>query len=342
MKSYWRFVSSLTIAKWDPPSKLWKWFLLFLAMPGYLAFSQELTPKTMAITVDDLPYAGSLLEHKGKDATWIQKRTGLLLDALAAEAVSATGFVNESKLLVSQELDARVAVLAQWLGAGMDLGNHTFSHLSLSQVTPQEFEADILRGEMVTRWLLKEQGKDLRFFRYPFNHRGPSAAIRDRVHEFLEGHGYRVAPFTLDHSDYLFNSAYIKAHRLGNNTQLRRIKTAYLDHLREKIAFFEKLSMQLFKREIPQILLIHANELNTDCMAELLAVIKNLGYRFVSLENALKDEAYKTPDQFVGTYGPSWLHRYSVTLGVPMVERKGKKFPAFLLDEPDPPSWILD
>ncbi len=56
------------------------------------------------------------------------------------------------------------------------------------------------------------------------------------------------------------------------------------------------------------------------------------GYRFVSLEKALEDEAWRTPDLFVGTNGPSWLHRFSLALDRPMR----------LKDEPDPPDWVIE
>jgi hypothetical protein len=41
-------------------------------------------------------------------------------------------------------------------------------------------------------------------------------------------------------------------------------------------------------------------------------MIERRGYRWVTLGEAMKDPAYKTPDDFVGTNGPSWLHRWRV------------------------------
>ena len=45
----------------------------------------------------------------------------------------------------------------------------------------------------------------------------------------------------------------------------------------------------------------------------------------------MKDSAYATPDNFVGTYGPSWLHRWRVS----------KKLSPRMKDEPEPPPWIV-
>ena len=43
-------------------------------------------------------------------------------------------------------------------------------------------------------------------------------------------------------------------------------------------------------------------------------------------------EAYRTPDGFIGAYGPSWLHRWRISL----------EMPNRLRDEPDPPVWIQE
>jgi hypothetical protein len=48
----------------------------------------------------------------------------------------------------------------------------------------------------------------------------------------------------------------------------------------------------------------------------------------VTLEEALKDEAYARPDTYVGAWGISWLHHWELTEGRP-------RSPS-----PDPPAWI--
>ena len=59
------------------------------------------------------------------------------------------------------------------------------------------------------------------------------------------------------------------------------------------------------------------NRLNADAMPELLRRLRMRGYIFVTLDSVMDDEAYATPDRFVGRYGPSWLHRWRVALGQP-------------------------
>ncbi|HVE57938.1 MAG TPA: hypothetical protein VNB22_13985, partial [Pyrinomonadaceae bacterium] len=59
--------------------------------------------------------------------------------------------------------------------------------------------------------------------------------------------------------------------------------------------------------------------------------LKKRGYKFVSLEEALKDEAYRLPDNFVRRNGISWLHRWALD--------KGKE--NILPDEPKTPDFVL-
>jgi hypothetical protein len=94
------------------------------------------------------------------------------------------------------------------------------------------------------------------------------------------------------------------------------------------VAFFEQRSVEVVGREIPQILLIHASQLNADLMPDLLAMFKRRGYSFVTLRQALADPAYSLPESYVGRGGFSWIHRWSQTMGLP---NKG---------EPDPPAWV--
>jgi hypothetical protein len=109
---------------------------------------------------------------------------------------------------------------------------------------------------------------------------------------------------------------------------------AYLAHLDTMLEFFEGESRELFSREIPQILLVHANRLNAAVLPAMLDRMQARGYRFVTLDEALRDAAYRSPDEYVGPAGPSWLHRFFVA--------KGRDMMTSLRGEPDPPRFIQD
>lgn len=307
-------------------------FVLLLIFLAPLAVRCEPAARTLAITIDDLPYipgqgqataAGSLADAR--------RATEAILGALARHKAPAVGFVNEVRLQMPDERDARVALLKRWVDAGMVLGNHTFSHPRLQDTPPERYQDEIVRGDVVTRQLMEGKGAPL-FFRYPYNSTGPTKEIKEGIQAFLRARGYRLAPFTVEHADYIFDRIRSAAREKGDRELEARNRSAYLAHLDTMLDFAERLSRETFGREIPQVFLIHASDLNADCLDEMLAKMEKRGYRFVSLEEALKDPAYSTPDEYVGPAGISWLHRWSVSLGLPMKLR----------DEPDPPKWVLD
>jgi peptidoglycan/xylan/chitin deacetylase (PgdA/CDA1 family) len=277
--------------------------------------------RQVAITIDDLPRGGDTLQ--GRDFAAIRAMTVKLLGPL--RGVPLIGFVNAGRAESLSDADLQ-AVLKIWLDHGATLGNHTWSHPDLNEVPLEKYEADLLRGEPA---VVQALGHRPVYFRHPFLHAGQDAATRRGLEQFLAAHGYRIAPVTLDNSDWMFAAVYAPA--LHNDPPLaERVKQAYLGYMESIFAFFEARSKEVVGREFPQILLIHASQLNADTMPELLAMMRRRGYAFVSLETALQDEAYRLPDEYYGPGGFSWIHRWSKTKGM---TPKG---------EPDEPAWIAE
>jgi hypothetical protein len=96
---------------------------------------------------------------------------------------------------------------------------------------------------------------------------------------------------------------------------MRRVADAYVPYMEEMFGFYERLSTDLFGREIPQVLMLHANALNAERFGQLARMMERRGYKFISLEEALKDKAYEMPDTYTGPTGISWLQRWAITRG---------------------------
>lgn len=285
--------------------------------------------RTVAVTVDDLPFVAHGLPLEA-----VARLTHDLVASLAARKVKAVAFVNEDKLLVPGEVDARIALLTEWLDAGMELGNHTFGHPGLTKTPLAAMEDAVVKGEAVTRWLLERRGKTPKWFRHPYTQTGTTRETRDAFEAFLASRGYTVAPFTIEHEDWVFASADAKLAAAGDTAGQARLLAAYLDDFDTRCSFYEERSRALFGREIPQILLSHANALNARAMPLLLERLEKRGYTFVTLDEALSDPAWKSPDGYFGKWGPSWLHRFAAARG----EDVGKLFAA----EPEAPKWVQE
>jgi hypothetical protein len=101
-------------------------FRLCLAALLATTLTSTTASREVAVTIDDLPTISVL----GNDLEAAQHTTTALLAALARNQVPAIGFVNEGKLRTDGQVDPRrVALLRQWLDTGLELGNHTFSHV---------------------------------------------------------------------------------------------------------------------------------------------------------------------------------------------------------------------
>lgn len=280
--------------------------LLFLT-----ALAAQQPNRTVAITIDDLP---AVAVSASGDWTQVTER---LLATLRQYQVPAVGFVNERKLYVDNALDSsRVGLLSAWLRAGHELGNHTFAHRGAHQTPLAEYLDGIGQGEIVTRELARRAGRPFRYFRHPQLHTGRTLAYRDSVNRFLAAHGYVVAPVTVDNQEWVYALGYVRARDRGDTALMRRVVEHYLRHLDSAFAYSERLSRTLFDREIPLVLLLHANELNADHLHTVLQRLKTQGYRFVALDQVLLDSAYRSPDRYVGPMGMSWLIRWAETRGV--------------------------
>ena len=282
------------------------------------------------LTFDDLPAqrARSLPAERVVD---INKK---LVTLLAARKIPGIGFVNENKLEVGGELDPqRVELLELWLEAGLELGNHAYSHPDLNRTPLEDYLADILRGERVTRVLLESRDRKLRYFRHPYLRTGTDLKTKQAVETFLETHGYSVAPVTIDNSEWIFARAYDEALDRDDSDLQSRLGAAYVNYMVEMTVYYEGQSRALFDREIPQVLLLHANALNAQHLSKLIDRLRERSYNFVDLDTALSDPAYESPDTYVGGRGITWLHRWALTREVDR---------SMFAGEPATPEWVQE
>src|SRR6266567_9118689 len=174
-------------------------------LSGAAAAFQSQSARSVAITFDDLP---GVVHAKGDDLASIQKINRKLLLVLTKHHVPATGFVIGSNSLGRADTRERVGVLQEWLSAGMEIGNHTYSHLDFNNVTLGEFERDTVRDEGALRPLLEKNSRPLRFFRFPYNHVGDTSEKKQEFQRFLAEHHYEIATCTVENADWAFDVVY--------------------------------------------------------------------------------------------------------------------------------------
>ena len=299
--------------------------LLVLIITGLSTFGQK---KQVCFSFDDLPVVSYGITDQGYQKNLMNK----LILSLKKNKIPAIGFVNEIKLFDNKNMSAfQFGLLKSWINNNLEIGNHTYTHSDYNTTTFNDYSLDILKGEAVTKKILKEKGKMIKYFRHPYLHVGNTKAKADSLSDFLVNHGYTVAPVTIDNEDYLFALAYKRAQDKKDYPLKLKIGTDYINYMEKKVQYFEKEANRLFGRDIRQILLVHASSLNSDYVDSLAFMFRRNNYEFISLDKALEDNAFKSEISKYGNWGISWIDKWAMSQG-----KKGD----FFKDEPITPDYI--
>ncbi len=294
-----------------------------------LAQAPAAAQRTVAITVDDVPGALPNNDYDVGSLEKVQHINRDLTAALKSHHAWAIGFVNERKVQVPSERDARTALLKMWLDRGLTLGNHTYTHFDFNDAGLMKYEDDTVRGDTITRPLMLAAGQTEKYFRHPYLDTGPTNEAKTAFEQFLKDRGYTIAPVTVEDADYLFNDVLAYAREKKDKKLAEKTQKAYLDYVTTSFDYEESESRKLFGREIPQVVLLHDDELNAENLDAVLKILEARGYKFVTLDEAMADPAYATANLYVGSAGISWIERWKIALGQKVDIEKG----------PEPPDW---
>jgi peptidoglycan/xylan/chitin deacetylase (PgdA/CDA1 family) len=262
----------------------------------------------VALTFDDLPAAGDL--PAGDKRSRIA--TALTAELNTNHLTGTYGFVNAVKL--ENDPDAQQA-LHIWVDAGMNIGNHTWSHPSINNGSVEDFEHDIERNE--TALSQYAGGRDWHWFRYPFLWEGETLEKRHAVRAYLREHGYLVAQVTLEFADYAWNPAYARCVAKQDETAIAWLRQSYLENAAEDIRLGREEERIAFGHEIPNVLLLHATAFTTLMLPELIDQLRKEGFRFAPLAKVEKNVAYaQDPDaalQYGGTLPDQFMDSRHLT-----------------------------
>lgn len=206
----------------------------------------------------------------------------------AAHAPPTYGFVNGQRV---EDHPTTVAVLAAWRNAGFPLGNHTWSHMNLDQVSLQNFESDIEKDEPLLQ--LQMKGADWYWFRFPYLAEGNTIQKKNGIRVYLAQHGYKIAGVTMSFDDYNWNEPYARCSEKHDAVKIHWLEVSYLRAAEDDIAYRHAMTEQLFGHDIPYVLLMHIGAFDARMLPRLLTVYRRHGFTFVSLADAEKDPFYR-------------------------------------------------
>lgn len=248
----------------------------------------------VAFTFDDLPAHGDLPPGE----TRLQIAESILRTLHEQHMPPTYGLINAERL---EKNPGDLAVLKAWRAAGNPLGSHTYSHPSINDLTPDQFEADIARNEPVLSKLMK--GQDWHWLRYPFLLEGDTLEKRHAVRAYLQQNHYQIAQVSLDFGDYLWNAPYARCMVKNDDQAIRNLRASYLDTADKYITVFRDLTHTLYGREIAYILLLHIGAFDAKMLPDLIDLFRRRGFTFTTLPEAMKDPVYREDPDMALKYG---------------------------------------
>ncbi len=280
---------------------------IFLLAGILLIFScQKANAVDVAITVDDIPVGGPL----PPDTTEMDIVNQMLAVFKKHHVEGVYGFVIGNKPNDNADL---VKVLQTWVDNGQLLGNHTYSHLDLANVTSQEYIDDIKKNEPILAEIMGD--KNYRYFRYPYLSEGNTQEKRNSVRQFLFANHYKIAEDTLDFFDYNWSNAYVRCKIKNDPEAIKWMQQSYLDQAVKALGVSRQESQALFHRDIKYVLLIHFRAFNALMLDKLLTAYEEKGVKFVPLTEALNDEAYELNPNFISSRGYIFLDQLRMAKG---------------------------
>jgi peptidoglycan-N-acetylglucosamine deacetylase len=258
-------------ARAETNPKLFEGLELALTINGMV--TSQVNPE---INPDDLCYAQDTRENFDK-----------LVKALADNQIPPT-----VDFIEGDTFDAGLE--AEWLRSGNLLGNYSYDRRKAKNNSPKEFVDNIARNDQLLAQLWKGFPQKRKYFRYPHLKAIRNGPDREIVKAYLKQNSYVEVPITIDAQDALFAQMYCGAQAKGDSDCANLLKANFFSLLLDTTTKARAIAREVAGREIKHILVIRANQLTCDTLAEMLAWFKGLGARFISLDEALSDPIYAT------------------------------------------------
>lgn len=256
-------------------------------------------PLRLHLSFDDAPW----MQERGDTVPDVQRVAALnasIVAMLEEEGVPASVFFNCDRLQPGERS------VELWAEAGMEVGNHTSTHVNLANVSLEEWQADVERCHAE---LSRRLPAPPRYFRYPYLGQGDTLEKREGAKARLAALGYANAHVTVATTEWLLAYTYRAAKRKGDAALEAEVVQAYRDHMVEAVEQGRVLARAELGHDVTHVVLLHVNELAADHLPEVLAEYRARGWALVGLEEALRDPVYGRVDHYVGRGGLSWLVR---------------------------------
>ena len=251
-------------------------------MPEIAKLTRHLEGVSLSVTLDDAP-------------TVAHDRNPDRLDQLR-EAFQRIGIDHCTAFVIGETAVDNEDVLERWLDAGYTLGNHTFRHRKASDSSPSEFVADVERCDAFLQQLGAFADGRPKLFRFPFLDRG-SRAHRETIDTAIRDLGYGIAHASIDWFDYRFDSLWHEVLAAGEVDDAAAIEDRHVMAGLRTTLYEVRRGRAIVDHEPAHIAYAHCNETTARCLPQLLIALRESGVKFVSAEDALRDDIFTSFDR---------------------------------------------
>lgn len=238
--------------------------------------------REIALTIDDLPFVGA----NNQNARSIKRsndRIQAIIQTLIDHKIPATGFIIGEALVKEQR-----PLLEELHANGFALGNHTYTHKNLNRLSAKTYIEDIDRADKKLASLMTTP----KYFRYPYLAEG-TGSKKQAVQDYLAKHNYVIAPVTIDSKDYNFNAQLLSIPWQRRAAAIKSIKARYLAYIWNQTLKAEAQAARNPEHARKQIILVHANLLNSHLLGDVIDMYQKNSYVFIPLSEAI---AAQTPN----------------------------------------------
>lgn len=254
-----------------------RWLLAALLL--VFAAAPAAADKRIALSFDDVPRA------RGAFFTPDERTIRLIAGLHKAGVKQAAFFVVPGNLSRpdgaggEQRIDAYVA-------AGHVIADHSFTHRHLSELTTDEYLADIDQAEA---WLKGREGRRP-WFRYPFLDEGQEDAAKvAAVRAGLKARGLRNGYVTVDGSDWNIETLTVQSKAAGKTIDMAGLRKLYVDTMVGAADFADALSRKTWHRQPAQVILLHETDIAALFIPDLVAALRKDGWKIVTADDAYAD-----------------------------------------------------
>lgn len=239
-------------------------FLVAAAVIGYQQIPYKACipqAREIALTIDDLPMAQEFFTK--------------IVQTLETHKAPAIGFVIAERINPES-----MQHMHAFLDAGFLIGSHSYAHPNLRKTSAELYIADLERADKILAPLMTGN----KYFRYPYLAEG-KWSTKQKVLNYLTANHYTVAPVTIDSRDFEFNKEFIENSEHNNPDVMREFKQRYVNFV---WAQTKKAERSQRCNATKQVILLHANVLNSLFLGDLLQMYEAHGYRFITLSEAVQ------------------------------------------------------